>query len=184
MLGELIRRGGRVALGILILGMVMGLLGACNSLDSAPQEKSEYQKRNEAFVEQAAKGSEYKELKFLNHPEKIYYKELPKVEVQPQEYEYPFQNSEVRIELSGRRIDGIIFQPMELMNVTIYDQDAQGRESGIVEGLRYALLSMKVGDHWEVVVPYSLGYGQYQKGDIPAFSTLIFDVTLLKISKP
>ena len=170
---------------LLMLGFVLLIFGACNSLDSAPTEKSEYQKRNEAFVEEVAKGTMgYKSLKFLNHPTPIYYKELPKVPVEATEYTYPFQNSEVRILLSGRRIDGIIFQPSELMNVVIYDQDKQGYDLGIVEGLRYALLSMTVGDHWEVVVPYSLGYGQYQKGDIPAYSTLIFDVQLLRISKP
>jgi FKBP-type peptidyl-prolyl cis-trans isomerase FkpA len=42
---------------------------------------------------------------------------------------------------------------------------------------------MKEGDSWELVVPSDLGYGQDGAGDdIPPNQTLVFDMTLLKVT--
>ena len=40
---------------------------------------------------------------------------------------------------------------------------------------------MPAGSRWEVVIPYNLGYGSCPAGAIKAFSTLIFDITLLDV---
>lgn len=40
---------------------------------------------------------------------------------------------------------------------------------------------MPAGSRWEVVIPYNLGYGSRPCGAIKAFSTLIFDITLLDV---
>ena len=48
-------------------------------------------------------------------------------------------------------------------------------------GWNTALREMPVGSRWEIVIPYHLGYGSRSAGAIKAFSTLIFDITLLDI---
>lgn len=40
---------------------------------------------------------------------------------------------------------------------------------------------MKVGDKWEVWIPWKLGYGEKDYNDIPAHTTLVFELELLEI---
>lgn len=49
---------------------------------------------------------------------------------------------------------------------------------GVVVGWSTALMRMHDGDIWRVYIPYDLGYGTSKKSDIPAYSTLIFDINL------
>lgn len=51
--------------------------------------------------------------------------------------------------------------------------------SGMIDGFTTALQYMHIGDHWKVYIPYQLGYGSSASGSIPAYSTLVFDVTLV-----
>lgn len=53
--------------------------------------------------------------------------------------------------------------------------------SDVVDGFATALLQMHEGDRWTVYIPYQLGYGSTEQSAIPAYSTLIFDLTLAKI---
>lgn len=57
--------------------------------------------------------------------------------------------------------------------------------SSVVDGFATALLNMHEGDRWTVYIPYQLGYGtsSSSSSSIPAYSTLIFDLTLVKIHK-
>lgn len=49
---------------------------------------------------------------------------------------------------------------------------------GVVDGFVTVLQYMHIGDHWRVYIPYQLGYGEVDNGDIPAYSTLVFDIAL------
>ena len=49
----------------------------------------------------------------------------------------------------------------------------------VIEGWHTALVHMVKGDIWRVYIPASLGYGSSNKTDIPAYSTLIFDINLV-----
>ena len=51
----------------------------------------------------------------------------------------------------------------------------------VIKGWDEALLSMKVGERRQIVVPPNLGYGNRNIGPIPAGSTLYFDVELKSI---
>lgn len=51
--------------------------------------------------------------------------------------------------------------------------------SGMIDGFTTALQYMHIGDRWKVYIPYQLGYGSSASGSIPAYSTLVFDVTLV-----
>lgn len=52
---------------------------------------------------------------------------------------------------------------------------------GVITGWSTALMHMTKGDHWRIYIPYTLGYGDTDKGNIPASSTLIFDINLVDI---
>lgn len=53
-----------------------------------------------------------------------------------------------------------------------------------IVGFATALQHMHPGDRAIVTMPYQLGYKDKANGSIPAYSTLIFDITLVDIKKP
>lgn len=53
--------------------------------------------------------------------------------------------------------------------------------SNVIEGWSLAIQSMPVGSKWRIYIPYYLGYGTTDQSNIPAYSTLIFDIYLKKI---
>jgi FKBP-type peptidyl-prolyl cis-trans isomerase FklB len=65
----------------------------------------------------------------------------------------------------------------------VYDPDtsspAEFSASALVDGFSTALQNMHAGDRWMVYIPYQLGYGATEKTSIPAYSTLIFEITLV-----
>lgn len=51
--------------------------------------------------------------------------------------------------------------------------------SDMVDGFSTALQHMRKGDEWRVYMPYQLAYGTVDQGAIPAYSTLVFDITMV-----
>lgn len=77
---------------------------------------------------------------------------------------------------------------VKVTNKIIFDSTADRSDvpsifnvSGVVDGFSTALQNMKVGDKWEIWIPYKLGYGEGGQGSIPGFTTLVFEVELLDI---
>jgi FKBP-type peptidyl-prolyl cis-trans isomerase FklB len=54
-----------------------------------------------------------------------------------------------------------------------------GVGEGTIDGITTALMNMHIGDRWRVYIPQELGYRTTDNGSIPAFSTLIFDLSLM-----
>ena len=52
---------------------------------------------------------------------------------------------------------------------------------GVIEGWSTVLQHMVEGDRWEVYIPHNMGYGVSGYSDVPGYSTLIFDMQLVKI---
>lgn len=50
--------------------------------------------------------------------------------------------------------------------------------SGLIDGFSTVLQYMHPGDRWEVCIPYQLAYGTTDRTSIPAYSVLVFDITL------
>lgn len=64
------------------------------------------------------------------------------------------------------------------------DEPAIMQINQIIVGLQKALLAMRVGSHWEIVIPYNLAYGAQGVGDnIRPYSPLVFQIELMNIEK-
>ncbi|HBT84371.1 MAG TPA: hypothetical protein DEB12_00470 [Porphyromonadaceae bacterium] len=53
--------------------------------------------------------------------------------------------------------------------------------NGVIDGFSTALQHMKEGDIWEIWVPWELGYGSSGSGNIPGYTTLVFEIELMEI---
>ncbi|WP_025002972.1 FKBP-type peptidyl-prolyl cis-trans isomerase [Prevotella dentasini] len=103
--------------------------------------------------------------------------------------ESPLYTDSVQVHYQGRLIPsetytaGLVFDSS--WGGGVFDAEtskaAGMRVSKLVDGFSTALQAMHLGDHWVVYIPYQLGYGAEAKNDIPAYSSLIFDVQLSKI---
>ena len=163
-----------------LLGML--LTSGCNSTLVEPT--SEAQIESDKFIEELKASGAYTELFFLNEDVPIYYKELADAPAETKGV-FPYQNSTVKATLEGEHaITGQKFQPLTTINSLVIYGKASESSSQVVPGMQMALQKMEVGDKWEVVIPWRLGYGSMQSGVIPAYSPLRFTVTLDAIVKP
>ncbi|VAW32034.1 Peptidylprolyl isomerase, FKBP-type [hydrothermal vent metagenome] len=88
----------------------------------------------------------------------------------------------VSVEYTGTLTDGTVF-------------DATSKHGGapftftlgaghVIAGWDQGVAGMKVGGERTLVIPSSLGYGSHAVGKIPANSTLVFKIKLLKVVSP
>ena len=54
--------------------------------------------------------------------------------------------------------------------------------SSLIDGVTTAVMNMHEGDFWRVYIPYGLGYGTNDKGSIPGYSALIYEINLTEIA--
>jgi FKBP-type peptidyl-prolyl cis-trans isomerase FklB len=107
------------------------------------------------------------------------------------ETESPLTNDSVRVSYQGRLmptkqpINGTSFEDGKVFDSTVYgvyniktNATARFKVSAMIPGFTTALLKMKKGDTWLVYIPYALAYGSSASGSVPAYSTLIFKMTL------
>ena len=76
-----------------------------------------------------------------------------------------------------------------LLNGSIFDQNMDGSRppyeftlglGQVIQGWEEAILMMHEGEEYKLIVPWKLAYGERGNGPIPPFSTLVFDVKLVK----
>lgn len=89
----------------------------------------------------------------------------------------PKRNSIVTVQYKGHLINGKEFD-------SSYRQRCAPafRLSELITGWQIALQQMHTGDKWEVTISSRHGYGTRTIGNIPAFSTLIFEIELIAIA--
>jgi FKBP-type peptidyl-prolyl cis-trans isomerase len=84
----------------------------------------------------------------------------------------------VSIHYTGSFIDGKVFDSsLERNEPFLFKIGSQQAIQGMEEGI----LKMRVGGTATLIIPSKLAYGFEQKGPIPPYSTLIFDVELLDV---
>ena len=105
--------------------------------------------------------------------------------------EPPVTSDTVRVDYQGRLIPtasnstGYIFDQSWAGEYNLQTNfPAKFAVNAVVDGFATALQKMHVGDRWIVYVPQELGYKGESTTSIPAYSTLIFDITLRAIYKP
>ena len=93
--------------------------------------------------------------------------------------ESPGVDDTVRVHYHGTRVDGVVFDSSVERN-----QPAEFPLGGVIPGFREAISAMRVGDHWQVVIPSELAYGQRGAGsDIGPNETLTFEIQLLAVMR-
>ncbi|MCR4958985.1 MAG: FKBP-type peptidyl-prolyl cis-trans isomerase [Prevotella sp.] len=93
--------------------------------------------------------------------------------------EVPQTSSKVKVNYEGRLIDGTVFDASSKHG----NEPATFQANQVIRGWTEALTMMPVGSKWQLYIPQELAYGDRQAGNIPPYSTLIFDVELLSIEK-
>lgn len=90
----------------------------------------------------------------------------------------PTDSSTVKVNYKGTLIDGTQFD-------SSYDrkEPTSFRANQVIKGWTEALTMMPVGSKWELYIPQDLAYGAREAGQIKPFSTLIFEVELVDITK-
>jgi len=91
----------------------------------------------------------------------------------------PTANDRVKTHYRGTLIDGTEFDSSYKRN-----RPAEFGVKGVIKGWTEALQLMKEGGKWELYIPANLAYGERGRPNIPANSTLIFEIELLEIVKP
>ena len=91
----------------------------------------------------------------------------------------PQKTDKVKVHYEGRLIDGTVFDASSKHGT----EPATFRPDQVIKGWTEALTMMPVGSKWQLFIPQELGYGERAAGQIPPYSTLIFDVELVDIDK-
>jgi peptidylprolyl isomerase len=90
----------------------------------------------------------------------------------------PKPGSIVYVHYTGKLIDGKVFDTTEgdALPALFVVRD-------LIMGWQIALTRMHEGDKWEIYIPAKWAYGSMKQPDIPANSTLIFTLTLVRIER-
>lgn len=129
--------------------------------------KLEYRRRNEQWLADKAKEEGVCAL-----PRGIFYKVM---QSGAPDGKMPNMGNVVVVHYTGRTIDGKEFDNSYAQGAT----PVALRLRELIEGWIIALQRMRVGDKWELYIPADMGYGKLSQPDIPAFSTLIFQIELV-----
>lgn len=172
-------------------------LVACSEEDTTEDEYANWQQRNEQFFASlqdslSRGGQSWARMKK--------YSLDPTAVGQPTDYVYvhkleqgsdpsgesPMYTDSVRVSYQGRLIPTKSYPEGYVFDTTVYGSyniattaTAKFLVSGLVDGFSTALQHMHRGDRWRVFIPQQLGYGANVQSGIPAYSTLIFDITLV-----
>lgn len=100
----------------------------------------------------------------------------------------PYSTDSVRVHYSGRLLPSLSYKlgyEFDKSYKGEFDVNTaiptKFNVTDMVDGVTTALLNMNLGDRWEVYIPYQLGYKDEEKGSIPAYSMLKFDLYLVGI---
>ncbi len=99
----------------------------------------------------------------------------------------PYYTDSVKVVYNGRLMPSTSYPlgyEFDRSYLTNYDPDvdvpATFAVNGVyVEGFATALQHMHRGDIWKVTIPYQLAYGSTAQTNIPAYSTLVFQMELV-----
>lgn len=90
----------------------------------------------------------------------------------------PIETDKVTVHYVGKLIDDTVFDSSIARNEPMtFDVN------GVIPGWTEALLLMHEGDKWMIYIPHEIAYGERGAGgQIPPYSTLVFEVELIKVN--
>lgn len=179
--------------------MLAGLLSlaACSETDTSQEEFADWQQKNETYFNnlyQTAQGNtaKYKILKNWSFTADKATKPEDHIVVEVLKNGTgsgsPLYTDSVAVHYEGRLIPSATYAGGYAFDKTwAGDYNLQTMKpavlspSKLVDGFTTAVMDMHIGDRWKVYIPYQLGYGTStpNNSSIPAYSTLIFDITLV-----
>ena len=92
----------------------------------------------------------------------------------------PNVDEKVQVNYEGRLVDGTVFDASAKHG----EKPIEFRPNQVIKGWQEGLTMMPVGSKWQLFIPYELGYGDRDTGQIKPYSALIFDVELVSIDRP
>jgi FKBP-type peptidyl-prolyl cis-trans isomerases 1 len=98
----------------------------------------------------------------------------------------PLYNDSVFVHYKGWLMDGKVFDKTYAGTDPVWDNNEDStsfRVNSLIKGWTEALMGMHVGDKWRIVIPWTKGYGESGTTGINPYSTLIFDIKLVRIVK-
>lgn len=171
---------------------------SCND-DDDDNSDEEWKLKNEQAFNEIKNNSEYTELKSLTNAGSLYYKVLKAGDPGGEKPEYTSRaevyykgtfvvTDENKSITKGDVFDSKLFENGTPLNVALSSGAANYNSSSnpngymtVITGWQDALQHMVIGDKWEVWLPYQLAYGETASDKIPAYSTLCFEIELMKV---
>jgi peptidylprolyl isomerase/FKBP-type peptidyl-prolyl cis-trans isomerase FklB len=144
---------------------------------------------NEHAIDSVAKLPEYTKLEAGSKNGFIYYKVLRAGDPKGKKVLY---TDNVIMKYCGALYDGRVFDRTEGTNmdgtfgpglspVNPTKPNKIFNVSELIEGWQVALQEMRIGDRWEVWIPWELGYGARGSSTIPGFSSLNFVMEVVTV---
>jgi peptidylprolyl isomerase/FKBP-type peptidyl-prolyl cis-trans isomerase FklB len=100
----------------------------------------------------------------------------------PETGKKPILNDRVSVLYKGTYYNGTVFTDGTSLNDVPATFYVSSKVSGsIILGFSIALQNMRPGDRWEVWIPWYLAYGDIANGSIPPYTTLVYDMELVRI---
>lgn len=90
----------------------------------------------------------------------------------------PNLTDSVLVHYTGRFIDGRVFESTIPSKIP-----AAFTPLGVIKGWQEGLLLMKEGGSARFYIPYDLAYGEQGSGPIEPYSTLVFDIDLIRVTR-
>ena len=192
----------------MFLLLIMALsMASCSESDDTVEEFPDWQKNNEAYFtnmytsakQKIASGdTSWKVIKCYSMPEEsATYTSTPEQHIVVNVLQEgtgagcPLYTDSVSCHYSGRLLPSTTYTDGFRFDQSWYGtfNEATAKPSrfvvsGLIDGFSTAIQNMHIGDHWLVYIPYQLGYGVTGSTNIPSYSTLIFDITLVGYNRP
>ena len=173
--------------------LIVLLMTSCKKDNENPYLET-WKQQNEKAFNDLAFNPDFTELRMPGSAESIYYRIIQKGEGKR-----VFYNSRAEVYYKGwfvvtnadmNKTAGTVFD-YRLFNDGITFKLAVSEQAIdnnvyplVITGWSIALQYMVEGDKWEVWIPYRYAYGEAGQGSIPGFSTLAFEIELIKAIDP
>ncbi len=173
---------------LLLVTLAALIFASCSKEDDTD---TKWREANEAAFAKTAASSEYKSIESQSKMGSIAYRVIKSGDGKT-----PLYTDKVKVLYEGsfKLIDWnkdntyIDENGISVKNKYVFDSTANRNNApsdfdvrGVVDGFGTALQHMKVGDKWEVWIPWRLAYGVNGSQVIPGYTTLVFEIELLEI---